>query len=274
LASIVACGCGTNFAGGNLPADPGAAPGAAITLPPVWTDTPTPSVLPPTPTPTVTPIPTEAPRQLVTTRGAPLPTAIVVALAGEDPDLAGLKRIDTKSAFFFVPESYQVIDMGEMGEAMVLLMQVFAEGMVEAFAGMVTPAPGETVTPPALDEMTASMQFDLLMAADAAGASAVFLVGEPRPVQADLQAMLLKAIEDNQNEVLVERTELIYGGRYPMARALLQVRDLESGQLSRQALYLIAGGERLWTLSYQSDPERFDSMLPIFERSARSLQSQ
>jgi len=41
--------------------------------------------------------------------------------------------------------------------------------------------------------------------------------------------MLLKAIEDNQNEVLVERTDLIYGGRYPMARALLQVRDLESG---------------------------------------------
>jgi len=267
------------FACGVLPAaapaaDPGAGPAGAITLPPAWTDTPSPTVALPTETPTATPLPTEAPRQLQTTQGVPLPTAVVVTLAGEDPDLAGLKRIDTKSAFFFVPESYQVIDMGEMGEAMVLLMQVLAEGMVEAFAGLVTPAPGETVTPPALDEMTASMQFDLLMAADAAGESAVFLVGEPRPAAADLQTMLLKAIEDNQNEVLVERTELIYGGRYPMARALLQVRDLESGQRSRQALYLIAGGERLWTLSYQSDPEPFDALLPIFERSARSLQGQ
>ncbi len=179
-------------------------------------------------------------------------------MPAKHPDLAGLKRIDTKSAFFFVPESYQVIDMGEMGEAMVLLMQVFAEGMVEAFASLVTPAPGETATPVSLDEMSASLQFDLLMAADAAGGSAVFLVGEPLPEAADLQTMLLKAIEDNKNEVIVERTELIYGGRYPMARALLQVRDVESGQRSRQALYLLAGSDRLWTLSFQAEPDQFD----------------
>lgn len=271
LLGIVAFGCGGLSAGGDGPAEGGA---AAITLPPAWTETPSPTIALPTETPTVTPPPTEAPRQLQTTQGVPLPTAVVVRLDGEEPDLSGWKRIDTKSAFFFVPESYQVVDMGELGEAMMLLMQVFAEGMVEAFSSLVTPAPGGTATPVSLDEMSASLQFDLLMAADAGGGSAVFLVGEPRPTDADLQTMLLKAIEDNQNEVRVERTELIYGGRYPMARALLQVRDIESGQRSRQALYLIAGGDRLWTLSYQSDPEPFDGLLPIFERSALSLQAQ
>ena len=267
------------FACGVLPAavpaaDSGAGPAEAITLPPAWTDTPSPTIALPTETPTATALPTEVPRQLQTTQGIPLPTAVVVTLAGEAPDLAGLKRIEAKSAFFFVPESYQVVDMGEMGEAMVLLMQVFAEGMVEAFASLVTPAPGETATPVSLDEMSASLQFDLLMAADAAGGSAVFLVGEPRPEAADLQTMLLKAIDDNKNEVLVERTELIYGGRYPMARARLQVRDVESGQRSRQALYLIAGSDRLWTLSYQAEPDQFDGLLPVFERSALSLQAQ
>lgn len=253
---------------------PGAGGSAAITLPPAWTDTPSPTVALPTETPTATPLPTEAPRQLLTTQGVPLPTAVVITLQEEEPDLGGLKRIDTRTAFFFVPDSYQVVDMGELGEAMLLLMQVFAEGMVEAFSGLVTPAPGETATPVSLDEMSTSMQFDLLMAADAGGGSAVFMLGEPRPTEADLQMMLLKAIEDNKNEVIVERTELVYGGRYPMARALLQVRDIESGQLSRQALYLIAGGDRLWTLSYQSDPEAFDRLLPVFERSALSLQAQ
>ncbi len=273
LLVLAAVGCGALPAGVPAPPDPeGGALG--ITLPPAWTDTPSPTIALPTETPTVTPRPTEAPRQLQTTQGVPLPTAVVVSLDGEEPDLSGWKRIDTKSAFFFVPESYQVVDMGELGEAMVLLMQVFAEGMVEAFSSLVTPVPGGTATPVSLDEMSASLQLDLLMAADAGGGSAVFLVGEPRPTDADLQTMLLKAIEDNQNEVRVERTELIYGGRYPMARALLQVRDIESGQLSRQALYLIAGGDRLWTLSYQSDPEPFDGLLPIFERSAMSLQAQ
>lgn len=273
---VIALGCSGCLGRGPAPQSEAAdMPGTpAVRLPPAWTATPVPTTPAPTPTAQPTSAPTEAPRQLQTTQGVMLPTAVVVTLAGESPDLAGLKRIDTKSAFFFVPESYQVIDMGEMGEAMVLLMQVFAEGMVEAFASLVTPAPGETVTPPSLDEMSASLQFDLLMAADAAGGSAVFLVGEPLPEAADLQTMLLKAIEDNQNEVLVERTELIYGGRHPMARALLQVRDVESGQRSRQALYLLAGSDRLWTLSYQAEPDQFDGLLPVFERSALSLQAQ
>jgi len=271
LVGIAASGCGGSPVGGAVPSESGA---AAITLPPAWTDTPSPTIALPTETPTATALPTEAPRQLQTTQGVPLPTAIVLSLNGTPPDLSGMKRIDVKSAFFFVPESYQVIDMGEMGEAMMLLMQVFAEGMIEAFSSLVTPAPGETATPVSLDEMSASLQLDLMMAADSEGSSAVFLVGEPLPAGTDLQTMLLKAIEDNRNEVLVERTELVYGGRYHMARALLQVRDVETGQRSRQALYLIAGGDRLWTLSYQSEPGKFESLLPVFERSALSLQAQ
>lgn len=271
VAGMAATACGGSSIGGAVPTE---ASDAAITLPPAWTETPSPTIAPPTETATVTPIPTEAPRQLQTTQGIPLPTASVLSLNGTPPDLTGMKRVDVKSAFFFVPESYQVIDMGEMGEAMLLLMQVFAEGMIEAFSGLVTPAPGETATPVSLDEMSASLELDLMMAADSAGSSAVFLVGEPLPSGVDLQAMLLKAIEDNQNEVLVEQTALVYGGRYPMARALLQVRDVETGQRSRQALYLVAGGDRLWTLSYQSDPGQFEGLLPIFERSALSLQAQ
>jgi len=170
------------FACGVLPAaapaaDPGAGPAGAITLHRPGPTRPA-RRLPCRPRrPRPRRWPTEAPRQLQTTQGVPLPTAVVVTLAGEDPDLAGLKRIDTKSAFFFVPESYQVIDMGRNGRGDGALDAGSCRGNGRGVCRPGHSAPGETVTPPALDEMTASMQFDLLMAADAAGESAVFLVG-------------------------------------------------------------------------------------------------
>ncbi len=269
-----AFGCSGASLPGALSVAEDLGPSAAVTLPPVWTETPTPTITLPAATPTATLVPTEAPRQLQTTQGVPLPTAVVVEVGGTEPDLAGWKRIDVESAFFWVPASYQVVDMGELGEAMLLMMQVFAEGMVEAFRGLVTPEPGVTPTPLSLDEMNTAFQIDMLMAADEAGGSVVFLVGEPRPSDADLQTMLLKAIEDNANVVLVEKTELIYGARYQMARALLRVRDAESGQVSRHAAYLIASADRLWTLSFQAEPDSFDGLLPVFERSALSLQAQ
>ncbi len=247
-----------------------AATSAVIALPPAWTATPSPTVVPPTATPTATAIPVEAPREIVSTSGTPLPTALAVTAVPDAVDRAGWKRVDTKSAFLFMPASYEVVDLGPMGEAMVQLMEVFAKGMVEAFSGLVTPVPGASPTPP-FEELE-DFSIDLLMAADAAGESAIFIVGEPRPDEADVQAMLVKAIDDIKGKTEVLSTELIEGHAFPMGRAIVRVRDEETGRLSEQAIYVILHGQRAWTLACQALPADFAELLPVFDSVARSLE--
>ena len=240
-----------------------------ITLPPAWTATATASVLPPSETPTPTSIPKELPREIVGTLGTPLPTVIVQVAAPDTMDRTSWKRVEVKSAYFLLPANYEVVDMGPMGEAMLQLMEVFAKGMVEAFSGLVTPEAGASPTPPFAELQDFSI--DLLMAANPTGKSAVFLVGEPRPEGADVQAMLVKAVDDIKGKTEVLSTELIEGHTYPMGRAIVRVRDAETGKLSQQALYVILHGPRAWTLSCQSLTRDFENLLPVFDSVARSL---
>ena len=270
FAAIVAFSLLSGSCGARAETQTPEAPGPiGITLPPAWTATPTATVLPPTGTPTPTSIPKESPREMVGTLGTPLPTAIVLIAAPETTDRTSWKRVDVESAFFLLPASYEVVDMGPMGEAMVALMEVFAKGMVEAFSSLVTPEAGATPTPPFAE--LEDFSIDLLMAANPNGESAVFLVGEPRPENADLQTMLVKAVDDINGKTEVLSTELIEGHAYPMARAIVRVRDSETGKLSQQALYVILHGPRAWTLSCQSLTRDFESLLPVFDSVARSI---
>jgi hypothetical protein len=240
-----------------------------ITLPPAWTATATATVLPPTGTPTPTSIPKELPREIVGTLGTPLPTVIVQVSAPDTMDRTGWKRVEVKSAYLLLPANYEVVDMGPMGEAMVELMEVFAKGMVEAFSGLVTPEADASPTPP-FEELQ-DFSIDLVMAADPTGESAVFLVGEPRLEEADVQSMLVKAVDDIKGKTEVLSTELIEGHTYPMGRAIVRVRDAETGKISQQALYVMLHGPRAWTLSCQSLTRDFENLLPVFDSVARSL---
>jgi hypothetical protein len=265
--SVLVTACG---AGSGSEAQPQATVAAGISLPPAWTATPSATVVPPTETPTPTSIPLEVPREIVSTLGTPLPTAFALAAAPDTVDRTGWKRVDATSAFLFMPATFEVVDMGPMGEAMVEMMEVFAKGMVEAFSGLVTPVPGASPTPP-FEELE-DFSIDLLMAADPARETAIFIVGEPRPEAADLQSMLVKAIDDINGKTEVLSTELIEGHTYPMGRAVVRVRDEETGRLGQQALYVILHGQRAWTLSCQSLPGDFAEMLPVFDSVARSLE--
>jgi hypothetical protein len=240
-----------------------------ISLPPAWTATTTATVLPPTETSTPTSIPKEFPRELVGILGTPLPTAVVLVASPDTTDRTSWKRVDVKSAFFLLPTDYEVVDMGPMGDAMVKLMEVFAKGMVEAFSGLVTPEAGASPPPP-FGELE-DLSIDLLMAANPNGASAIFLVGEPRAEGADVQAELVKAIDNIKGKTEVQSTELIEGHTYPMGRGIVRVRDAATGKLSQQAVYVILHGPRAWIVSCQAEVRDFERLLPIFDSVARSL---
>ena len=237
---VIALGCSGCLGRGPAPQNEAAdSPGTpAVRLPPAWTATPVPTTPAPTPTAQPTSAPTEAPRLLTNSRGTAIPTAVWLEVE-QASSLEAWAQHDVGSASLWLPDTWQVADLGGLGEVMGVLMAGLAQGMVDAFGAMASPDEGGTPSAESLKEMEAAFDIDFVMAADEQAKAALFLVGEPRPKDADLQDLLLKAISDNANEVAVEHTALVAGGSYPMARALLRIKDVESGQVSQQALYVI-----------------------------------
>ena len=109
-------------------------------------------------------------------------------------------------------------------------------------------------------EMEAAFDIDFVMAADEQAKAALFPSGEPRPKDADLQDLLLKAISDNANEVAVEHTALVAGGSYPMARALFT----HQGCRKRP-------GEPAGALRYSRLRSSLDTLLPDRTRRPRRI---
>lgn len=253
---------------------PGAAPdpapsGPAVTLPPAWTPTPTFTPAPATATATATPgsgFETDRPAVV-------LPPAEVVPAPAGAPDLAGWQRIDSTTASFWLPPSFEVADLGGFGDLMALMMAGMMEGMMEAFGELAPTTEGPAPTPPSLEELREAMGFDFLIAADEAAEAFVVLIGHPLQGPADLDALMVEAVGSTQGELAVERYEVYEGGRYLSARSTVRVRNSETGLLGAQLVYVFVEGERVWSLTYAADAEDFEALRPLFERSAHSFEA-
>ncbi len=257
---------------GGAPAAPTATPPPpGLTLPPAWTPTPTSTPRPPAST--ATPAPTAAPRasaeNITRTPAPPLERATASASAH---DIAGWKKIDTGHAYFWLPQSYEVADLGGLGDMMEILMIALAQGLTEGFQGLAGEGtPGPTPTMMSLEEMRAGFDIDFLMAAAKDMGSAVFVVSEPDTDRPDMEALLDEAVQGVKGLREVESRYLLEGTPFLTARAILTAKDPESGAISKQALFVVHAEERTYTFSCQTTPEDFERMLPVFERSALSL---
>lgn len=272
---LAACGSSTDA---DAPGRDAGAP--AITLPPAWTATPshTPSPAAPTATPSPSPEagkPTpamafETPRPTVV-----LPPAQQVTAVPATPDLAGWQEVRSETASFWLPTSYAVADLGEFGDLMGLLLAAFGEGLVGAFDELIPTAEGmlPTVTPFSMEEVQAAFDIDFLLAADETAQASVILIGQPLLAPTTIEALMAEAVATASDPVEVLRYEVIEGGRYASARSTVQVRNAETGAVGYQLVYVFLHGPRAWALTYAAEAARFDSLLPIFERSARSFEA-
>ncbi|OGO46794.1 MAG: hypothetical protein A2Z30_03040 [Chloroflexi bacterium RBG_16_64_43] len=266
-AVILLSGCSL----GDAPTAPPTIPPPGLTLPPAWTPTPTSTLRPPAST--TTPAPTGTPRaSSETSTRTPAPPLERATAAAGSLEIAGWKRIDTGHAYFWLPQTYEVADLGGLGDMMEILMIALVQGLTEGFqelAGAGTPGPTPTMM--SLEEMRAGFDIDLLMAAEKDLGAAVFVVGEPVAGTPDLAALLDEAVQGVKGLREVKSRHLVEGAPYPTARAIVTAEDPESGSLSQQALYVVHAKDRSYTFSCQTSPADFASMLLVFERSALSL---
>lgn len=66
--------------------------------------------------------------------------------------------------------------------------------------------------------------------------------------------------------------QAIEGATYEMGRAILELQDPETQMMGKMLMYVILGTDNAWTLSYQTASEKFDLLLPTFEKSAGSFE--
>jgi len=242
------------------PDSPSSAPDSGVVLPPAWTETPTPTIAPPTPTPTPTP-----------PFGLEWATVMPV-----DSEFSGWVRLESKRAALWLPPGYEAVDLGEFGDMMALMAYAMTQAMGEMAGEMAamfaTPVPGQpTPTLVSLEELQQTFEFDLMLAGNEADESALFLVGEPPTPGVDLGKAIEGALGSIKGETTVVAQHVIAGRPYPTARLVVDSVDAESGRAGRHLVYVFVIGERAWALDYVAPVERFDLLMPLFEKSAASF---
>ncbi len=262
ILALVGAAC--TLPGVGAPAAPSdgtqAAPDSGVVLPPAWTETPTSTIAPSTQTPTPTP-----------PFGLEWATVMPV-----DSEFSGWVRLESKRAALWLPPGYEVVDLGEFGDMMALMAYAMTQAMGEMAGEMaamfVTPVPGlPTPTLVSLEELQQTFEFDLILAASEADETALFLVGEPPTPGADLGKAIEGALGSFKGEHTVVTQHVVAGRPHPTARLVVDSVDAESGRAGRHLIYVFVIAERAWSLDYVAPVERFDQLMPLFEKSAASF---
>ncbi|HSR49134.1 MAG TPA: hypothetical protein VLL77_14225 [Anaerolineales bacterium] len=236
---------------------PGTGQPPGIALPPEWTDTPVPTEPPPTLTPTITP-----------PFGLAYATPVPV-----DREFDGWVRLESKSAALWMPPGFEGTDLGEFGDLMALMAYAMTEAMGEMASAFVTPVPGRpTPTIVSLEELQQTFRFDFVLAGSEADQAALFVVGNPPEQGLDLGKAMEEALDGFEGEVFVDDQNAIADRPYPTARLTVLVYDAETEQEGKHLLYVFVIDDRAWELNYAAPSERFDDLLPLFEKSAASFE--
>lgn len=263
LLSLVSGACALPGIGTPAPSSEGGvvAPGTGVSLPPEWTDTPSPTIAPPTFTPTITP-----------PFGLDWATPVAV-----DASYDGWVRLESKRAALWLPPGFEAMDLGEFGDVMALMMHALTQAMGqmagEIAAEFATPVPGQpTPTLVSLEELQKTIVFDFVVAGNTSDESALFMVGDPPKQGVDLGTAIEGALDSIQGEKTIESQHAVTDHPYPMARLVLTSIDAESGKTGRYLVYVFVIEDRAWSLSYVAPAERFEALLPLFEKSAASFE--
>jgi hypothetical protein len=185
--------------------------------------------------------------------------------------------LESKRAALWLPPGFVATDMGEFSDVMALMVYAMTEAMGQMMSEMgaefASPAPGQpTPTTVSLEELQQTIVFDMVMAGSVSEESALFLVGDPPKEGIDLGTAVQGALDSFEGEYTVETQHAISDRPYPMARLVVSSVDAESGQAGRRLLYVFVVDERAWSLTYAAPAERFEELLPLFEKSAASFE--
>ena len=245
-------------------------PQAAATLPPMWTPT---NTQPPVATPTESLAPAQETAQPLDL-GALVPVEIVTPSPLID-DITGWQRVETKLAIFWLPGSYEVIDLGGgFGELFGDFFEDFAVGMGELVGELSSELDGDGATPEPLDldDLNNAFEFDFIIATDEDLLTSAFLISQPREPGTSLDVHLHDALNGIEGDFTLLSLQAIEGAKYEMGRAILEVQDPELQMMGNVLMYVILGNDNVWTLSYQTPSEKFDQLVPTFEKSADSFE--
>ena len=243
---------------------------AAATLPPMWTPT---NTQPPVSTPTETLSPVRETAQPLDLDS--LVTVEIVTPSPHSGDITGWQRVETKLATFWLPASYEVIDLGGgFGELFGDFFEDFAVGMGELVGELGSELGGEGATPEPLDldDLNNAFEFDFIIATDEDLLTSAFLISQPREPGTKMDVHLHDALNGIEGDYTLLSLQAIEGAKYEMGRAILEVHDPELQMMGNVLMYVILGDDNVWTLSYQTPSVKFDQLMPTFEKSADSFE--
>ncbi len=184
---------------------------AAAALPPMWT-------------PTNAQLPVSIPTELLspareTTQPLDLDSLVPVEIVTPLPhssDIAGWQRVETKLATFWLPGSYEIIDLGDgFGELFGAFFEDFAMGMGELVGELSSELGGDGATPEPLnlDDLNSTFEFDFILATDEDLLTGAFLISQPLEQGTDLNTHLHDALNGIEGDFTLISLQAIEGGK-------------------------------------------------------------
>ncbi|MGD2162112.1 MAG: hypothetical protein PVG04_03390 [Anaerolineales bacterium] len=245
-----------------------------LQLPPTWTATnsPTPRSATETPEPDLDTSTPESIDALETF--TPIPADIITPVS-VDQNWIGWKWIESKNAKLRVPESFELFDLGQgMGDLMLALLEGLMEGFGETFEGLEDLSEDDLQIEPtemgfSSDELQGVFDFDFLIAFDDDFITSVVLASEPSNLS--LEFAMQQSLQNMEGDFTVLSRQVIEGAEYDMGRFIIEVRDPEMGRDGQQLLYIILHDGQAYSLGYQTLKSKFNTLLPMFEKSASTF---
>ena len=239
---------------------------AAVTLPPVWTPSPTAP-------PTATPLPSQTPLPSATSIAGEkeLPPIVIVTGSPSDPDTSDWQRIETEMAEFWIADGFEVL---EFGADFAAFFEVFFTGFVEAFAegfgelsaesGATPLAEGTALDLPAID-------LEFFVAVEPDEQVSFVMIREAVEPGATLTSQMETNIGNLEEGYTATEAQIIADARYSTGRFFVSFNDIESGLEGRQVVYVIVVEGNAWSLLFAAEQETFTEWLPLFEKTVQSV---
>jgi hypothetical protein len=247
-------------------------PATQVQLPPTWTPEPTHTPAPATATSDLPTAAATEPGSTPIIQYTPLVTEVITP-APVDTNWSGWQWVEGKHARFRIPNSYEIMDLGEgFGGLFALFTMAFTEGFSEMFEGMEMEG-SEEIPPIPEEELEAAFDFDFILAMESDMITSAFFVSEPLDGTKTMDSLLKEAVAGVEGSARLLAIEHIEDAPYTMSRAFVETRDPETGMRGKQVAYVILSGDRAYTISYQTSLENFDSQLPTFEKSVSSFRT-
>lgn len=190
-----------------------------------------------------------------------------------DAAFNGWLRLESRHAALWLPPGFEVMDLGGFADLMAMMAYAMTGAMGEMASSIAPPAAGEPVpTLVSLEDLQAAFLFDFVLAANETERAALFLVGEPPKPDNDLGQAIRGVLDGFKNEFTIDSQHAVTDAAFPIARLVMSTVSEDDASPLKNLVYVFVRDGRAWSLNYGAPAERFDALLPAFEKSAASFE--